>query len=356
MVFDNIRYLWFLLIIPCFVFVSLRSYWKSSKWLYLFARIKRKWGTFLTTTLFLSLSIVALTLSLAEPKMQYEKTYFNRAGIELVMGIDVSKSMLAEDVPFPAEGRKLFNVLNRLNRARYFALNTISQLRGEKIGAFIFASMGVEIVPFTRDYAFCRYVIKQINDADITVPGSDLGEAVKTGVALLQASKHAGAKVIILVSDGEDITPDKSSLYESAQIAEDKRIRIYTVGVGTGKGVLIPIRSEDGSTILDYYVGEDGLYLKTRLVQETLKRIATMTGAQYFRVDEESTPEDLIEAILQQAKGVEATKSVELAWLDLSPFCLLAGLAFFVLASLIACWHGMALIIWNKMFLTKQRR
>lgn len=356
MVFDNIRYLWFLFIVPCFILVSLRSYWKSSKWLYLFARIKRKWGTFLVTTLFLCLSIVALTLSLAEPKMQYEKTYFNRAGIELVVGVDISKSMLAEDVPFPPEGRKLFNVLNRLNRARYFALNTISELRGERIGVFIFASMGIEIVPFTRDYAFCRYVIKQINDADITVPGSDLGEAIKTGMGLLEASDHTGAKVIILVSDGEDITPDKSSIYESAQRAAEKGIRIYAVGVGTPEGVLIPARSEDGTSIFDYYVDEDGTYLKTRLVRDTLKRITDMTGGQYFEVDQGTAPEHLIEAVLQRAKGIEATKSVELAWLNLSPFFLLTGLVFFVLASLMTFWHAMALIIWHKMFLTKQRR
>jgi Ca-activated chloride channel family protein len=216
--------------------------------------------------------------------------------------------------------------------------------------------MGIEIVPFTRDYAFCRYVIKQINDADITVPGSDLGEAVKTGVGLLEASEHAGAKVIILVSDGEDITPDKSSLYESAQLAADKGIRIYTVGIGRGKGVLIPMRSQDGTSILGYYVHEDGSYLKTRLVQETLKRIADMTGGQYFHGDEEDVPGNLIEAVLQEAKGVEATRSVELAWRNLSPFCLLAGLACFVLASLMAYWHAMAWIISNKMLLTKQRR
>jgi Ca-activated chloride channel family protein len=333
MLLNDIHYLWLLLIIPCFILVSLQSYWKSNRWLNLFARRRKKWGTFVLTTLFLSLSFVALTLSLAEPKMQYEKTYFNRAGIELVMGIDVSKSMLAEDVAFPLEGEKLFNVLNRLNRARHFALSTISELRGERVGAYIFASIGIEIVPFTRDYAFCRYIIKHINDADITIPGSDLGEAIKTGIAMLETSGHGAAKVIILVSDGEDITPDKSSIYESTQLAADKGIRIYTVGVGTGKGVLIPIRSEDGTSILNYYVGKDGFYLKTRLIQETLKRIASMTGGQYFRGDEESSPENLIEAVLQQAKGVEATKSVELAWLNLSPFCLLAGLGLFVLAT-----------------------
>ena len=85
MILDDIRYLWLLLIVPCFILVSLRSYWNANEWLYLFARTKKKQGAFVLTTLFLSCSIVALTLSLAEPKIQYEKTYFNRAGIELVI-------------------------------------------------------------------------------------------------------------------------------------------------------------------------------------------------------------------------------------------------------------------------------
>jgi Ca-activated chloride channel family protein len=333
MVLENVHYLWLLFSVPLFLAVSLRSRSTSSKWLYLFARTRKKRSGFVLTTLFLSFSMVALSLTLAEPKMQYEKTYFNRAGIELAVGIDISKSMLAEDVSFPQEAQRLFNVPNRLNRARYFVLNMISELRGERVGAYIFARKGIEIVPFTTDYAFCQYVIKYINDADITVPGSDLGEAVMTGIGILETSGHAGARAMILVSDGEDMTLDKSSIYESARNAADKGIRIYTVGVGASKGGLIPVRSEDGTSILNYYVDENGAYLKTSLVKENLKRLAEATGGYYFEADEQTAPEQLVQRVLQQAKNMEATKSVELAWLDLSPFCLLAGLSFFVLGT-----------------------
>jgi len=273
-------------------------------------------------------------MSLAGLKVQYQRTYFDRAGIELAIAIDVSKSMLAEDVSFPLEGRRLFNVLNRLNRARYFALNFLSELHGERIGAYLFANIGVEVIPFTRDYGYCRYILRHINDADITVPGSDLGDAIRTGIAMLESSHHAGEKVIVLISDGEDITLDKSSLYESAQRAASKRIKIFTVGVGTGKGVLIPIRSQDGISILDYYVDEDGSYLKTSLVQDTLRNIASITGGLYLRVTDENASANLMESVLQQAKFSEKTKSVEPAWFDLSPFLLMAGLAFFIVGIL----------------------
>ncbi|MCD6353807.1 MAG: VWA domain-containing protein [Proteobacteria bacterium] len=332
MAFDSICFLWLLLLIPLFIIFSIQAYRKSNRWLNTFARKNKSVIPYLVSTLFLCFTILSVTLSIAQPKAQYKKTYFNRAGIELAIGIDVSKSMLAEDVSFPPEGMELFTIFNRLNRARYFAINLLSKLHGERIGACIFADKGIEIIPFTRDYGFCRYILKHLNDTEITTPGSDLGEAIGSGITMLESSRSQGAKIIILISDGEDISLDKSSLYEFAQLAADKRIKIYTIGIGNGKGVLIPLRSEDGTAILNYYVDEDGEYLKTNLVQDTLKNIADITDGEYFRLTEEDTPEKLIEAILQKAKTIEETKSIELAWLNLSPFFLLGGLAFFVAA------------------------
>lgn len=323
--FGNIHYLWLLLIVPIFAVLSTQSYLKSNKWLYLFARKERKFGPHLLITILICSIIVVITLSLAEPKFQYEKTFFNRAGIEIAIGIDVSKSMLAEDISFPIEGRKLFNVSNRLNRSRYFLLNTLSQLHGERIALFIFAREGVEIVPLTGDYGYCNYIIKHINDANITLPGSDLGEAIKTGISMLEASPNKSAKTIVLISDGEDISQDRSMLYESAQSAANKGIRVFTAGIGTSKGVLIPIRNEDETSILNYYLDEDGTFLKTKLERDTLIKISEITKGRYFHVTHEDASKNLVSAILQDAKISSATKSIELAWLDLSPFFIMVA-------------------------------
>ncbi len=335
MIFDSPYHLWFMTVIPVFIGLSIQSYLKSNRWLFLFTRKKRTFEPYLIATVILCLTIVAFSISLAKPKIQYEKTYFNRADIEFVIGIDVSKSMLAEDTVFPVEGRKLFKVFNRLNRSRNFILNTLSELHGERLGMYIFASEGIEIVPFTRDYGYCNYVIRHINDANITVPGSDLGEAIKTGIAMLETSRNKGTKAVILISDGEDISFDKSSLYESARHAASMGIRIYTVGVGSGKGVLIPIRNVDGTAILNYYLDEDGTFLKTKLEQETLINISNITGGHYFQVNEKDAPENLIKVILKDSKVSGETKSVELAWFDLSPIFLLAAL-FLLVAEIVA--------------------
>ncbi|HPD61511.1 MAG TPA: VWA domain-containing protein [Thermodesulfobacteriota bacterium] len=268
---------------------------------------------------------------MTEPKVQYTRTVFNRGGIDIAIGVDVSKSMLAEDEMLPAEGKKLFAIPNRLNRARYCALNLISGLRGERIGVFLFASRGVEVIPLTTDYGYCQYLLKHINDTTITIPGSDLSQAILTGKAMLENISSRKVRVIILISDGEDITDDPDMIIEAARQAAAKEISIYTVGTGSGRGVLIPIRDAKGATIMDYYRDVDGTYLKTRLVQDTLKTIAGLTGGDYYRVNEQNCEEKIVATILHRARTVEYTKAKEPAWFYLSPVLLTFGLLTFAI-------------------------
>ena len=265
------------------------------------------------------------------PRCNIHKVVFNRSGIDVAIGIDVSKSMLAEDETIPEEGKKLFAIPNRLNRARYCALNIISALRGERAGVFMFASKGVSIVPLTTDYGYCQYILKHVNDATITIPGSDLSQAIATGVSLFEGSSRKTVKTIILISDGEDISDDKSPIYEAAQRAAAQGIAIYTVGIGMGQGVLIPIRDAAGATIEGYYQDEDGSYLKTRLEQDTLKGIATITGGRYFRAHDERSEDGIVDAILKRARTIEYTRVTEPAWFYLSPLLLCAAFIFFIL-------------------------
>ena len=138
----------------------------------------------------------------------------------------------------------------------------------------------------------------------------------------------------VIIDNEEHFTAGLKERIEAARILADKGIKVYTVGIGTGKEVLVPVRSDDGRTIVDYYIDEDGEYLRTSLVQDTLKNIANITGGEYFRLTEEKTPEKLTQAILERAKTVEETKSVELAWFNLSPLFILAGLISFIVGVL----------------------
>jgi len=330
MAFDTASYLWALLAIPLFLGFAANAYVKDRNWIFLFAQKKKSPVPYWIQTLCLGAMLAFVIIAVSGPRVQYQKTFFNRAGIAVAVGIDVSKSMLAEDASFPETTRHMFTVFNRLNRARLFVLNIISELHGEKIGVYMFADEGIEIVPFTTDYQYCNYIVRHINDSAITIPGSDIGKAIKAGLTMLENSAHKGVKVMILVSDGEDISQDKSTLFEYAQIAFEKNIKIFTVGIGTGKMALIPIRNDDGTSVVNYLLDEDGSYLKTRLEQETLKKIADTTGGRYVMAGERQAPRELIGRLLQTAAMSDFTRSVELAWLDLSPFFLAAALMLIV--------------------------
>ena len=327
---ENSGYLWLLLVIPCFLFFSLKSYKKASNWLYRFAHIKKRPIPYGVSTFFLCLALGMVIFSLTEPKVHYNKVVFNRSGIDVAIGIDVSKSMLAEDEMVPEEGKKLFAIPNRLNRARYCALNIMDALRGERAGVFMFASKGVSIIPLTTDYGYCQYILKHVNDATIAIPGSDLSQAITSGVSLFEGSPRKTVKIIILLSDGEDISDDKSPIYEAAQRAATQGIAIYTVGIGMGRGVLIPIRDAAGA-IVDYFQDEDGAYLKTRLEQDTLKGISINSGGRYFRASDDHAEESIVDAILKRARTIEYTRVTEPAWFYLSPLLLCAALIFFVI-------------------------
>lgn len=331
---ENSVYLWLLLVIPCFLVFSLLAYKKTSNWLYRFAHVKKRPIPYAVSTLFISLALGAVIFSMARPEAQYRKVVFNRSGIDIAIGIDVSKSMLAEDEAIPEDGKKLFAVPNRLNRARYSALDIISALRGERAGVFMFASKGVSIVPLTTDYGYCQYILKHVNDTAITIPGSDLAQAVSTGVSMFDGAPRNIVKTVILISDGEDISEDKSPIYEAAQRAAAKGIAVYTVGIGMGQGVLIPIR-DSGGNIEGYYQDEDGSYLKTRLEQDTLKSISNITGGSYFRAADERGEDGIVDAILKRARTMEYTKTTVPAWFDLSPILLCAAFIFLIIGILV---------------------
>jgi len=335
MTLEQSGYLWLLLIIPCFMGYSFLSFKRANDWLYRFAYTRKSPFPYALAALLFSLAFAALIVALAEPKLQYNKVVFNRSGIDVVIGIDVSKSMLAEDETLPEEGKKLFAIPNRLNRARYCALNIVSALKGERTGIFMFASKGVSIVPLTSDYGYCQYIIKHINDATITIPGSDLSQAIATGMSLFEESPRKTAKIIILISDGEDISEDSSPIHEAAQRAAAQGIAIHTVGIGTGQAVMIPIRDSAGTSIEGYYQDEDGSYLNTRLDQDTLKGIAATTGGSYFRAHDERNGDGIVDAILKRAQTIEYTRATEPAWYDLSPGALCAALLFLIMGIIV---------------------
>ena len=318
----------FLIWVPGFLFLAIRAFKESDRWLYRFARIRKPRQPYMQSVVYLALTLTAIICALSQPGVRYEQARFNRSGIDLIIGIDISKSMLAEDAHFHGQDKRVFPTWNRLNRARVLSMKLLSRLEGERVGIFIFGRQGIEVVPLTGDYGYCRYVLKHINEQAITVSGSDIAQAIRTGLDMFSGPRRSRA--IILFSDGEDLNPDPFYRLQEAKQAAVQQVRIYTVGVGTPEYSLIPMRNGAGDRVADYYRDEKGAVLQTRAQPDTLKTIARITGGSYRVATESELPVKLIGEIVNHARSIDQIGEKILSTFDLTPFFLLGGLFFFL--------------------------
>jgi Ca-activated chloride channel family protein len=239
---------------------------------------------------------------LAEPVIYRQKPIFKRSGVDIVVGIDISKSMLAEDSPLPpnAAGRALLS--NRLNQARLMVLDLLDQLEGERIGVFVFAGESYELVPLTTDYGYCRYLVENLNELAVSAPGSNLAAGLETGFEMLGRKSEETAGVIILIGDGEDSSENSAALIKLAEKTETENCRIYSVGVGQQSASLIPIRTPDGRQIIGYYEDEQGNFLTTSLEPVNLETLAAEGRGRYWPLDREPLAPVIMKQVLSDLR------------------------------------------------------
>lgn len=206
----------------------------------------------------LSLSIIAA----ARPQWgTKEQTVFQR-GRDLVIALDVSRSMLAEDV-HP----------NRLKRAKTDIRDIVKELRGDRAALIAFRYKALLLCPLTTDYAYFNYALDAV-DIDSAPRGeTDIGDAITKAMEAFE-DESGSHKAIILISDGEDLT---GRAIETAKKAGEKGIPIFTVGIGDPNGSQIPVENMPGS-----YLKHEGKEVKTRLDNNTLYEIARASGGAYI--------------------------------------------------------------------------
>ena len=276
--------------------------------------------------LFFSLTLLLLLTALAEPVIYRLKPVFKRSGVDIVVGIDISKSVLAEDTTLPqdATGRAILN--NRLNRARLLALNLLDNLEGERIGVFVFAGESYELVPLTTDYGYCRYLVENLDELAVSAPGSNLAAGLETGFEMLDRKSEKTAGVIILVGDGEDSSDNAAMIKKSAAKTEADNCRIYTVGVGRQDACLIPIRTPDGRRIVGYYENEQGDFLTTSLESANLEVLAAAGRGRYWDLSRKALAPEIMKQVL-----IDLRRSGRATVYENQPYVLsswLLGLAF----------------------------
>jgi len=206
-------------------------------------------------------AVAAVFVALAQPQMGFKWREVKRKGIDILMAVDTSKSMLAEDVR-----------PNRLTRSKLGILDFVSKLEGDRVGLIPFAGKAFLMCPLTLDTRAFKESLDALDTRIIPEGGTDIAAAIET--AQTAFSKNTNHKILVLVTDGEDLA---GNALRAAKAAAKKGMIIYTVGVGTPAGELIPLPGAGNGLVKD----ENGQPVKSRLDEARLKEIAQVTGGMY---------------------------------------------------------------------------
>jgi len=211
------------------------------------------------------LSIVFLGLAAGRPQIGTKLGVARRMGVDLLIALDVSDSMRAEDVR-----------PNRIERAKRQALELIDLLKGDRVGVVVFSGEAFVQCPLTLDYGAATMLLSAVTPGTLERPGTALGEAIRTSTEALSTEPDR-AKVLIVMTDGED---HGSEPVREARAAADAGIRIYTIGFGSPSGEPIPLDPSEGS---GYKRDRQGDVVMSRLDESTLMEVAEASGGRYFR-------------------------------------------------------------------------
>ncbi len=222
------------------------------------------------------LAFTSLIIALANPQLGNKKERVKRKSVDVIVAIDVSRSMMAQDV-----------VPNRLERAKQFAVKLIDELKGNRIGTVVFAGNAYLQMPLTIDYATAEVFVKAANCEMAPLQGTTIGEAVQRAMDAFPKDSKTH-KALILLTDGED--HDSEALAAVAKAA-DMGVMTFTVGVGGSNGVPIPELTEDGVT--RFKIDESGKQITTKLNEAALTELAQKGNGAYFNISNTSNDEVL---------------------------------------------------------------
>ena len=210
-------------------------------------------------------AVVFLILALSQPRWGYYWKDLEQKGVDIVIALDVSSSMLAQDIK-----------PNRLERAKYKIMDLLNMLEGDRVGLVAFAGTSYLQCPLTLDYSATRIFLNAIDTELIPVPGTAIGHAIRTSVKAFN-TQDTRSRAIILITDGEDHTGDA---IQSANWAKEHKTKIFAIGIGNNIGAPIPDPKPGAS---GFKKDKDGEVILTKLDEPTLKQMALQTEGSYVR-------------------------------------------------------------------------
>lgn len=290
--FENPIFFWLLLVIPLLVFVRYAHIQHRKKKLRRFGdmnllnEMMEDVSRYRPSVKFwlLMAVLVLLIIMLARPQMGSKISREKRQGIEVIIAMDISNSMLAKDV-----------VPSRLEKSKLLVENLVDHFTNDKVGLIVYAGDAFIQLPITSDYVSAKMFLQNITPSLIATQGTDIGEAIRLAMNSFTQDEKAG-KAIVVITDGED---HEGGALEAAKEAKKRGFKVFILGVGTSAGA--PIEISEGS---GYLTDNSGETVMTRLNENMCKEIAEAGSGTYIHVDNTSIAQErLDDEIAKMQKG-----------------------------------------------------
>lgn len=291
---EHIEFLYGLALIPVFIFLFvLHGIWKR-RVMKRFVLQPNLWKSIapdlssvkpVLKLIIFSIAFAVLIVGAANPQIGSKLTEVKRSGADVIIALDVSNSMMAEDL-----------VPNRLEKAKQSISRLLDRLEGDRIGIIVFAGEAYVQLPITTDYAAAKLFLENISTEIVPTQGTLIGNAIQT--AMESFGKDQGKnKAIVIITDGEG---HEDNAIEMAQRAAEAGIVIHTIGMGSANGVPIPKYS--GKVQTGYKKDKDGNTVITKLNEEALMEVATAGNGMYVRATNAETG---LNALLDHIRKLE---------------------------------------------------
>lgn len=288
---DEKIWFWTILVIPAIVLVFiLVQVWKKSAQkkfanLALLKRLSPNQSLFKSVLklIVLCAAFLFLVLALVNPKIGTKLETVRSQGVDIVFAVDVSKSMLAEDI-----------APNRIEKSKQLVTQIINSLGSDRVGIIAYAGKAFPQLPITTDYAASKMFLQNMNTDMMTSQGTAIREAIELAKTYYDDEEQTN-RILVIISDGEDHEGDVA---EIAEEANDQGIRIFTIGVGNESGGPIPIKRN--GVILNYKKDRNGETVITKLNEDTLREIAQEANGVYINGSSTSEVVDTIKDLLDK--------------------------------------------------------
>jgi Ca-activated chloride channel family protein len=227
-----------------------------------------------------------LVVALSNPQVGSRMEEVKQEGVDMFIALDVSRSMMAEDIK-----------PNRLEKAKYEIRNLIDRLAGDKIGLIVFSGEAYTQFPLTIDYSAAGLLLDVVDVESVPNPGTAIGSAIAQAMKSFNFEEPS-SKVLVIMTDGENNSGDA---IEQAKLAAEKGVRIYTIGLGSSAGAPIPVYNGAGQQT-DFKRDRSGNIVLTKLDEVSLQEIASIGKGNYYRA---TNSQDELDAIYKDINTLE---------------------------------------------------